>query len=72
LAAPLSTHGTGCALSAAIAAALAGGCALPEAVASAKGYLYAAISQGRRVGPDAAVMGMPVRFSRQDVQLDAV
>jgi hydroxymethylpyrimidine/phosphomethylpyrimidine kinase len=38
-----NTHGTGCTLSAAIAAELAKGAALPEAVASAKAYVTAAI-----------------------------
>ena len=37
------THGTGCTLSAAIAAELAKGAALPEAVSAAKDYLTAAI-----------------------------
>jgi len=39
-----NTHGTGCTLSAAIAAHLAHGCALPEAVAGAKAYITAAIA----------------------------
>ena len=38
-----NTHGTGCTLSAAIAAELAKGASLPEAVASAKEYVTAAI-----------------------------
>ena len=38
-----NTHGTGCTLSAAIAAELAKGASLPEAVASAKDYVTAAI-----------------------------
>ena len=38
-----NTHGTGCTLSAAIAAELAKGAALPEAVSAAKDYLTAAI-----------------------------
>jgi hydroxymethylpyrimidine/phosphomethylpyrimidine kinase len=42
-AATRNTHGTGCTLSAAIAAELAKGAALPEAVASAKAYVTAAI-----------------------------
>jgi hydroxymethylpyrimidine kinase/phosphomethylpyrimidine kinase len=56
---PLSLHGTGCTLSAAIAAALARGVPLPQAVATAKGYLGDAIRAGRRVGPQAAVLGAP-------------
>ena len=40
-----NTHGTGCTLSSAIAAGLAGGRALPEAVALAERYLHAAIAR---------------------------
>ncbi len=39
-----NTHGTGCTLSAAIAAGLAHGLAMPQAVADAKAYLTAAIA----------------------------
>lgn len=50
-----NTHGTGCTYSAAIAAALAKGAALEDAVASAKAYLYRAISSapglGQGLGP---------------------
>lgn len=51
----VNSHGTGCALSAAIAAGLAKGVALPQAVAGAKAYVTAAIREsfaagrGRRV-----------------------
>ena len=55
---PLSLHGTGCTLSAAIAAALAGGLPLLEAVCAAKGYVYDVIRAGRAVGPRAGVLGM--------------
>ncbi|MDN5345285.1 MAG: hydroxymethylpyrimidine/phosphomethylpyrimidine kinase [Clostridia bacterium] len=44
------SHGTGCTLSAAIAAFLARGLAVPEAVAGAKEYIYQALSQGRAIG----------------------
>ena len=56
---PASTHGTGCSLSAAIAAALATGLALPEAVAAGKAYVYEAIRTSLPVGPAATVLGMP-------------
>ncbi|WP_258359355.1 bifunctional hydroxymethylpyrimidine kinase/phosphomethylpyrimidine kinase [Moorella sulfitireducens (nom. illeg.)] len=44
------THGTGCTLSAAITAFLARGLTVPAAVAAAKEYIQAAISQARGVG----------------------
>jgi hydroxymethylpyrimidine/phosphomethylpyrimidine kinase len=43
-----NTHGTGCALSSAIAASLARGCEIPEAVARAKQY----VSMAMRGAPD--------------------
>jgi len=45
-----NTHGTGCTLSAAIAARLAQGMALPEAVARAHSYLQGAIAAADRLG----------------------
>ncbi len=42
----VNTHGTGCSLSSAIAAFLAHGCTLDEAVESAKRYITAAIEKG--------------------------
>jgi hydroxymethylpyrimidine/phosphomethylpyrimidine kinase len=44
------THGTGCTLSAAIAALLAQGVGLPEAVARAKTYVWEALRHGRGLG----------------------
>lgn len=44
-----NTHGTGCTLSAAIAAGLAQGLALPEAVRAAHSYLQAAIADADRL-----------------------
>jgi hydroxymethylpyrimidine/phosphomethylpyrimidine kinase len=44
-----NTHGTGCTLSAAIAAGLAKGLALPEAVREAKAYTTAAIAAADRL-----------------------
>lgn len=51
------THGTGCTLSAAIAANLANGLSLPQAVARAKDYVSMAIMHGRRLGPGRQVAG---------------
>ena len=45
-----NTHGTGCTLSAAIAACLARGHALKDAVSEAKAYVTAAIREGFQVG----------------------
>lgn len=44
-----NTHGTGCTLAAAIAANLALGLALPQAVANAKGFLADALASGRHL-----------------------
>ena len=46
----VSTHGTGCTYSAAIAGYLARGCALPKAVQRAKEYITQAIAQSRTTG----------------------
>jgi len=46
----VSTHGTGCTYSAAIAGHLARGCALPRAVQQAKEYITQAIAQSRIAG----------------------
>ena len=54
---PLSTHGTGCSLSAAIAAALACGADLEEAVGLGKQYVHDAIANAAYVGPRATVLG---------------
>ncbi len=72
LADPLSTHGTGCSLSAAIAAALACGKDLAEAVAEGKAYVYEAIRTGVRVGEAAAVLGTPARLPRDRVTVDVL
>ena len=47
---PVSTHGTGCSLAAALAAELALGRSLPEAVRGAKAYVHDAIEGSRLVG----------------------
>ena len=45
-----NTHGSGCTLSAAIAAGLAKGCAVTEAVLVAQRYIHAAIASGLKIG----------------------
>ena len=54
---PISTHGTGCTLSAATAAALATGMDLVAAVRSAKEYVRRAIATSYLVGPRCGVLG---------------
>ena len=69
---PLSTHGTGCSLSAAIAASLACGKSLLDAVVDGKAYVYEAIRTGVWVGEGAAVLGTPTRLPLDRVTLEAV
>jgi len=54
---PVSTHGTGCSLAAALAAELALGRGIAEAVAGAKDYVHRAISGSYWVGRDCGVLG---------------
>ena len=54
---PVSTHGTGCSLSAALAAELALGRDLDAAVAGAKKAVHAAIKNSYLVGPNCGVLG---------------
>ncbi len=70
--APLSTHGTGCSLSAAITAALACGESLVEAAVEGKAYVYEAIRTGVWVGEVAAVLGTPGRLPVEAVRLESV
>jgi hydroxymethylpyrimidine/phosphomethylpyrimidine kinase len=58
---PDSPHGTGCALSAAVAAGLAIGLALPDAVATAKRYVTLAIAAAPR-GRGPRPIGRPAAF----------
>ena len=54
---PVSTHGTGCSLSAALAAELALGRDLDAAVAGAKKAVHVAIKNSYLVGPNCGVLG---------------
>lgn len=70
--APLSTHGTGCSLSAAVAASLACGRPLVEAVTEGKAYIYEAIRTGVAVGERAAVLGTPKRLPVEQVAVEPI
>lgn len=59
LAHPVSTHGTGCSLAAALAAELARGASLARAVEGAKDFVFDAIRTSYRVGKNCGVLGMP-------------
>jgi len=54
---PVSTHGTGCSLAAALTAELTLGKNLPSAVAGAKDYVHQAIANSYLVGSDCGVLG---------------
>lgn len=56
---PVSTHGTGCSLAAALAAELALGHDLAEAVEGAKRYVHDAIESSYLVGENCGVLGYP-------------
>ena len=56
---PLSTHGTGCSLSAAITASLACGKDMTEAVIEGKAYVYESIRTAVNIGECSAVLGTP-------------
>ncbi len=59
---PMSTHGTGCSLAAALAAELALGHDLKAAVAGAKAYVHDAIERSYLVGPCCGVLGFAPRM----------
>lgn len=62
---PVSTHGTGCSLAAALASELALGRGLADAVRGAKAYVHDAIERSHLVGvPGCGVLGFAPRLSR--------
>ena len=67
--APLSTHGTGCSLSAAITASLAKGKDLHDAVTEGKAYVYESIRTGVHVGECTAVLGTPQTIPMEAVRI---
>jgi hydroxymethylpyrimidine/phosphomethylpyrimidine kinase len=66
---PLSTHGTGCSLSAAITASLACGNDLLQAVIEGKAYVYESIRTGIYVGEVATVLGTPQRLPVDEIRI---
>lgn len=56
---PVSTHGTGCTLAAALAAELALGAPLAKAVDGAKNFVYESIRLSYYIGRHCGVLGMP-------------
>jgi hydroxymethylpyrimidine/phosphomethylpyrimidine kinase len=54
-----AVHGTGCALSSAIAAEIAKGAAIDEAVAAARAFVRDALRRARKVGRGARLLGLP-------------
>jgi hydroxymethylpyrimidine/phosphomethylpyrimidine kinase len=66
---PLSTHGTGCSLSAAITASLACGNDLLQAVIEGKAYVYESIRTGIYVGEVATVLGTPQRLPIEEIRI---
>ncbi|MCF7855295.1 MAG: bifunctional hydroxymethylpyrimidine kinase/phosphomethylpyrimidine kinase [Candidatus Pacebacteria bacterium] len=64
-----STHGTGCSLSAALAACLARGDKVVEAVAKAKAYVYSSLKNCVRVGEKTWAMGIPSNLERDAVSI---
>lgn len=61
---PVSTHGTGCSLAAALAAELALGHDVATAVKGAKAYVHDAIAASYLVGPGCGVLGFARRTAR--------
>lgn len=59
---PVSTHGTGCSLAAALAAELALGHDLKRAVTGAKAYVHNAIERSYLIGSDCGVLGFATRY----------
>lgn len=57
-----ANHGTGCTLSSAIAAELAAGCGLPEAVSRARRYLRKGLANGITAGHGCGCLGHAVRM----------
>lgn len=62
-----TTHGTGCTLSAAIAANLALGKSLADAVRISRAFIYGALCAAQTIGPRVAALGIPEAVHESDV-----
>lgn len=62
-----AAHGTGCSLSAAMAANLAAGCSVEEAALHAKAYVFGSLENARTVGPDLRAMVPPEKLPLERV-----
>ena len=69
---PLSTHGTGCSLSAAITASAAVGKSPLDAVIAGKAYVYEAIRTGVQIGEVCTVMGTPAQIPVEAVRVEEI
>jgi hydroxymethylpyrimidine/phosphomethylpyrimidine kinase len=69
---PLSTHGTGCSLSAAITASIACGNDLLCAVVEGKAYVYESIRTGVTVGDVATVLGTPQSLPIEQIRIQTL
>lgn len=69
---PVSTHGTGCSLSAAITASMACGNDLLCAVVEGKAYVYESIRTGVSVGDVATVLGTPQRLPVEQIRIQTL
>ncbi len=69
---PKASHGTGCSLSAAIAAGLAVGLEPLEAVRCAKAYVFGCLQNCRQVGPDLWTMVPPAHLPLDQIRCATV
>lgn len=69
---PATTHGTGCMLSSAIAANLARGKPVIEAIRIAKSYIQGNLENPVRVGPDTFAMSPPAHLPLEKIQVKRI
>ena len=69
---PFAPHGTGCTLSAALAAALAAGAAWKAALCDAKAFVLGSLVESAEVGPGVFAMYPPVEDFSKSVKLEEI